>query len=84
MVVPFPEVASIDLLRQNFTDIAPVNPVPVMVKFPPEESERVNVESCVIEGGEAVEVSKEVTPLSPIPDPLPTKPVGWLLIYAMK
>ena len=84
ILVPLPEVASIDLLRQNFTDIAPVNPVPVIVKLPPAESESVKVESSVIDGGEAVEVSNEVTPLRPIPEPLPTFPVGWLLIYAMK
>ena len=51
MVVPLPEVASITLLRQNFTDIAPVNPVPVIVKLPPAPSESVKVESAVIDGG---------------------------------
>ena len=78
ILVPLPEVVTIILLRQNFTVIEPVNPVPVIVKLPPALLEIVSDESEVIVGGETVEVSKEVAPLSPIVAPLPTWPIGWL------
>jgi hypothetical protein len=68
-----PEEAAISLFLENFTVIDPVNPVPVIVKVvTPPLSERLRVESPVIEGGWTVDVSSEVTPLRPIVDPLPT------------
>ena len=76
IVVPLEEVTEMDLLRQNLTVIEPVNPVPVMVKVPPAPSERVFVDSDEMDGGMAVDVSKDVTPLMPIPDPLPLCSVG--------
>ena len=84
MVVPLPEVVTITLLRQNLTEIDPVKPVPVIVKVPPALFEMVSAESPVIDGGKAVEVSNDVTPLRPIVEPLPTCPVGWLFTKAMK
>ncbi len=51
IVVPLPEVAEMTLFRQNFTEIDPLKPVPVMVKVPPAPKERVRVESPVIDGG---------------------------------
>ena len=51
ILVPFPEVVTITLLRENLTDIDPVNPVPVIVNVPPAPRERVKVESAVIDGG---------------------------------
>ena len=56
IVVPFPEVAEIVLLRQNFTVIDPLNPVPVIVKFPPALNESVRVESPVMDGGVVVSI----------------------------
>jgi hypothetical protein len=50
IVVPLPEVADKTLLRQNFTEIDPVKPVPVIVKVPPAPKERVRVESPVMDG----------------------------------
>ena len=71
-VVPSPDVVETFLLRENLTVIDPVNPVPVIVKLPPEPKERVKVENPVIEGGTTVEVSNDVTPLSAIVEPDPT------------
>ena len=71
IVVPLPEVAEITLFLQNFTEIEPVKPVPVMVKFPPAPSESVKVESPVIDGGKTVEISNAVAPERAIPGPPP-------------
>jgi hypothetical protein len=71
IVVPLEDVTEMDLLRQNLTVIEPANPVPVMVKVPPAPSESVVVDSDEIDGGKAVEVSNDVTPLRPMPEPLP-------------
>ena len=83
-LVPFPDEAAITLLRQNFTSIDPVKPVPVMVKVPPAPREIVKVESPVMDGGRTVDVSTAVTPLRPIVGPLPTCPVGWLFTKRKK
>lgn len=84
ILVPFPDEAAITLLRQNFTSIDPVNPVPVMVKVPPAPREIVKVERPVMDGGRTVDVSTAVTPLRPIVEPLPTWPVGWLFTNRKK
>ena len=84
IVVPFPEVAETTLFLQNLTSIEPVKPVPVIVNVPPAPIESVKVESPVIEGGRTVDVSSEVAPLRAIVEPLPTRPVGWLLTNARK
>jgi hypothetical protein len=76
IVVPFPDVAAMTLFRQNFTEIDPENPVPVIVKVPPAPNERVRVESPVIEGGWEVEVSIDVTPLRAIVLPLDGEALG--------
>ena len=50
IVVPLPEVTETVLFLQNFTEIAPVKPVPVIVNVPPPAREIVVVESPVMEG----------------------------------
>jgi hypothetical protein len=72
IVVPFEDVTEMDLLRQNFTVIEPVNPVPVIVNVPPPPRDSNVVERDETDGGKTVDVSKEVTPLRAIPEPLPT------------
>jgi hypothetical protein len=72
IVTVSPEVFESDLLRQNFTVMLPLKPVPVMMRVPPPESEIEVVDREVIDGGVTVEVSSEVAPLRAMVDPLPT------------
>ena len=71
-VVPFVEVAYTILFRQNLivTGDGP-NPIPVIVKFPLADKERVEVENPVIDGAKLGSISKSVSPLSPIEEPAP-------------